>query len=829
MISTTTVKKIFKSKYVKLGFKILGVIVALWMVLLTALSFYISRNKQRIIATIKDKIETTVRGDISIGNIDVSVWKYFPHIGFEVNDISLKDSLYHQPLAEAKLVQCRLNVFEFLTSDPVISRVTVSDGLFHLFVDSNGYNNSYLLAGKKKDSTTVKKSGKPIIIKNIALVNMRFISEHAIKQKRYALDIEKANASIKREDSLLLIDLNVNCFIHQLGFNLAKGSYLDSTTVNANWKIKVDTKNKEVKVEPSAAVINNNDFIISALFHLKDSLWFSIHAKADELLYKDGQKLLTARIQRKVGFIDVTKPLKIEATISGPLAYRQDPYVYVVCTATDNELQTPITTFTGSNFIGIYTNRVNNALLSSDENSVIYFRSFNGKWGDINLTADSIRVSNLAKPTLHCKFHAQCTFPQLDDNLSLESVGLDDGTAELNILYNGPLTANPAMLGKVSGSIKIANGTVEYLPRNLAFTNCNGLIYFAENNLQVQQLTCDYKSNHFEINANGNQFGRLAMSDSGKITMVCNIKSPSVNLNDFKDAFANRRMGAVRHKKKKFGVTVSNIDNLLQKGDLIFNLNIDEVQLDHFKGQNLAAAVSFYENDWHINKAYIQFAGGSLNINANASQSQSSMLTHAVLDMKDVDVSKTFYAFDDFGQDDITHANIQGRLTTHTDINLQLNNKGAIIPGSMNGKVDFSIKNGSLVNFPPVMNIGKYAFKNRNLNDVRFAEIKNNLTIQNHIVTIPRMEVASSVIRMFVEGTYGFKAPTDILIQVPLSTLKSHEDSVRLQKKGVDAKVGPSIYLHAKTNKDGKIKIGLDLFGSKKKKKKAEKDKAVEN
>ena len=74
------------------------------------------------------------------------------------------------------------------------------------------------------------------------------------------------------------------------------------------------------------------------------------------------------------------------------------------------------------------------------------------------------------------------------------------------------------------------------------------------------------------------------------------------------------------------------------------------------------------------------------------------------------------------------------------------------------------------------------------------------------------MEIQSTVLSMFVEGTYNMKKGADLSIQVPLSNLKGANSDSLLTNKGVDSKTGISARLRAKTGDDGKLKISWDPF-----------------
>ncbi len=74
------------------------------------------------------------------------------------------------------------------------------------------------------------------------------------------------------------------------------------------------------------------------------------------------------------------------------------------------------------------------------------------------------------------------------------------------------------------------------------------------------------------------------------------------------------------------------------------------------------------------------------------------------------------------------------------------------------------------------------------------------------------MQILSSVVTIYVEGTYGFQGGTDMSVQVPLSNLKKREKDIKDVKISDDTKLGPSVFLRIRDNNDGKIQIAYDPF-----------------
>jgi hypothetical protein len=231
-----------------------------------------------------------------------------------------------------------------------------------------------------------------------------------------------------------------------------------------------------------------------------------------------------------------------------------------------------------------------------------------------------------------------------------------------------------------------------------------------------------------------------------------------------------------------------------------------------FQATNIKAAVVLKNNTIIFDSVSLNHASGSIMLSGfvKSEEPNNSLNIHTVIN--NVDIDKMLFSFENFGQDAITEKNIRGKFKADVNFLGSMNNDQEMVPGSMDGNVEFSLKNGELIDFEPVENISKKVFKNRNFSDVRFAELKDRFDIKGSAIKINRMEIESTVITLFVEGIYDTKKGTDMSIQVPLSNLKARSDDTIPAIRGVNSKTGLSVRLRAKTGGDGKLKITWDPF-----------------
>ena len=177
------------------------------------------------------------------------------------------------------------------------------------------------------------------------------------------------------------------------------------------------------------------------------------------------------------------------------------------------------------------------------------------------------------------------------------------------------------------------------------------------------------------------------------------------------------------------------------------------------------------------------------------------------IQLQQLNIQQLFRAFDNFGQDGMTADNLRGNLTATVHISTQLRKRNSrVVREGMNGHMDFSLKNGAIVNHKGLAQVKVLFLKDRDMSNIRFDELKDRIDIYPHSLYINRMEIQSTAVTLFVEGLYDFeKKNTDILIQVPLSNMKKRDKDYKAKNKGVNAKTGRSVLIRAENDDKGEV------------------------
>lgn len=772
--------------------------------LFAVLSVYIELNKKEILADFGSQLSKKINGRISYSDADISVWKSFPFVGLQVSDAKLADST-GMPLLSLEEISLRVSILQYFRKKTKLNNVSLRNGYLHLLTDSTGYTNKYLF-DRKPDSNQQKNE---VELNSIKLDNVRVIVENRQKNKRFDVAFKELNADISTPGDIIKINIDQESLVHGLGFNLAKGSYLKDQLLKGYTKLRYSKKQSMLSFDDPDMKLNGHPYAMKGNFWFNaDS--FALEIKTRQAPFEKLKGIFAENIFSDLEKVRVEKPLDVTANLGGSMAYKTVPKVTASWKVTNSLVVVPVATLTACSFNGSFTNEVTKGLAYTDENSGVTISDFSGNWEGILLKSEKITINNLVQPVADMNLRSATALASLNDKLGLRTISFLGGTAALNFSYKGPLRKDVSIIDNISGNLKFSNGTIKYLPRDFTFNNCNGNILFSSDILRADDLRFDLGSNHFNVDLAGTNLSALSSTDPGKAVIQCNVSTPVLNLGELRSLFASKKQVSGKGTGKIIAAT-NKIDNALDHGQLKIQLNAGSIHFKNFNGRNLKGLVAFYGNDVQLSGVSIDHAEGNMVLDAKISDLGVLHSTAAQVKLNNVDVAKVFKAFDDFGQDGISAQNLRGRLNANTNIAMSMDDAGNIIPGSMKGTVAFRLNNGALIDYEPMQNIKSFVFKNKDMGHIAFAELKNKLEINNYKIKIPRMEIQSTAIGMFVEGVYDLKkTESKINIQVPLKGLKKRDSSYVPQNIGLNTKAGTSIYLEGKNDKTGKVKIGLN-------------------
>lgn len=783
-------------------------------------------NKKAIIQRVTTTINQKIKGDVSFGNIDITLFSSFPSFAVKLENVSIKDSMFAQhghTFLQAENIYAKIGFLSIIKLKPEPKKLMLENATVYFFKDSLGYTNEYLLQSKQKDSLQKKPAGNSMIDK-IELSQVRFIKDDQQKDKLFDFTIKKIKCKTDEEAGETIFHLDNEILVNALAFNVAKGSFIKGKTFKGDFDVHLNNREKLMHFENINVKLDEQAFVFNGKFYFTEVPTFKLELAVNNVLYSFAKTLVTEKIAKGLSVVSMDKPINVTGSIEGSLN-GGEPLIQMQWSTKDNALKTPLLDFEHTAFSGKFTNQLNPSLHRQDENTRIELFGFSGEWNGLVFTAKDVVADNLSVPMVKTAFQCKASFEQLNNILGSDALQFQTGNASMDLTYNGPVFNNKQNNTFVNGTVNISNGEILYGPRNVLLKNCNGSIVFLNSDVFVNKLQTNVLGNEITMQGAAKNILNLVDIDPGKVDISWSIFSPKLNLHDLLPIFSNENKVVQNTKasKAKLPKLAKKIDDLLAFGNITLAAKTPLLLYQKFQGENIDAKLSLIKNKWTIQKASLQHAGGSMNITGEFDgSSKQKIATRAAVTMQNMDIQKLMYAFNDFGQDAIGYKNLKGKFSAAINVDAALNGKLEVVPASVGGTVDFSIKKGALDNFEPILKLQELVFKKRDFSHVEFAELKDKLIIKDREITINRMEVRSSAISFFVQGIYSMKGNTNLSIQVPLSNLKKKKADYKPENTGASKGGGMSVYIRAKPDKKGEIKFSYDVFGRFRKKKLAE-------
>lgn len=796
-------KTVFKTFVILLGILLTALIVAF---------VYVNLNKKYFLNAIAQELNKNLHGGtLTIAGMETAFLSGFPGISVSLKNVVVRDSLYKNhkhTLLDARNFNVTVNPFALFTGTIAINKIGIEHATIYLYTDSTGYSNTFIFKKVEKPKKNIDKNSSSITeVRHISLKQVNFILENQKGHKLFHFSVEDLKGKMDYPGENWTANLNLKVLANDMAFNSLQGSFIKNKLLEGTIAANYNNANGLIIVSPNVLNIGGDPFTISAKFDLvKNPGNFTINIVNDNILWKHAAALLSPNITTSLNRYDLKNPIAVKAVIAGSFNNGGDPAIDVSCSVKNNTVTIPQVTIDSCSFQAAFTNNYINGNGRNDKNSAIKFYHLRGNYVQVPFVIDTGVISNLIKPIAVGVIKSNFMVSKLNRLLG-QTLNFTKGTADLNLKYKANIEDFELVKPVFGGTVNIKNADINYLPRKLNFKNTSVSINFSGEDLLLKNIHLQSGKSIVYMEGSVKNFLNLYYTAPEKILIDWQIKSPQLYLGEFLGFLGSKRSMAVK-KKNNSGNFADQLNTVLEKGKANMHLHIDKAFYFKFSATDVNADLLLSEDGINLKNISAKSSGGSFKLNGSVAQNASSNHFTINADVDNVNISNFFYSFDNFGLKDFTYKNLKGFLTLKSNISGNVSNQGSIVPRSINGTVNLNLKKGALVNFEPIMKVGKFAFPFRNLKNITIDNLDGKFDLHGDKITINPMLINSSVLNMNVAGVYGFTKGTDIALDVPLRNPKK-DQAITDQQEIKDRRMkGIVLHVLASDDDNGKIKIG---------------------
>ena len=734
-------------------------LMAVFLLLSTALYFLQDKLIDKAIGELNKNLEVPM----SVNKVEFAFWSSFPNISVDLLDVIIPGRHKKTVLLTSEKFNLRFNPLDLLGGDYNLKQINITKGELNLQIDSLGRENFDIIKNtKERNDSDFRLALQAVRLKQM---NVRYQNKATKQDYTSYVDLISLSGELSTNEFEMLTQGDIQVLnALSSGIPLIKNQRLEF-----DLSLSVD-KSKGVTKIPTAVInIGGLPFEIDGYVH-PDSLWFNIKSKeiqltdAVEKLALKGSKETLNKFQGK-GVLD------FELQIFGGTASAAPVNINCLFAIKDGQLREPIENIKLSNI------QLKGHYLKTDENPeelVLENISLISETGPFR---GALSIVDFNAPTYSGFAHGKINLSSANRIFGFPGIAEVKGFVNISsdFLASENMRNQTIVLRKCNGTVDFENVVLQLLEDKRRFEKINGKVDFTKQNLQVANFSLLVNKTDMTLRGKmSNVFNYLY--NEGSLGLSMKLSAANILLTDLGSTSKEQKKAAQKTfalPEKIKGSLYVDVKNLnYEKHDfrnVRGDLNIDERNLD-FNYISLVNSGSRIEGGLTISELQPE----SFDISLNAYSSG-------------IDIQQAFREWDNFYQDVLLAENMEGSAALKLSFRGLFDLQTGLEYPSVNSNMELRISNGNIKNASIMDDISKsikdspakYVLGKKNLQilekrlkSISFESLKNTITINNSVVTVPKMFISSSVLDMNVSGTHTFDNDIDYRFDFKFRDLK---------------------------------------------------------
>ncbi len=757
------IKKKKIGKFWKYLIRIFLSILIFFVVLIGTATLIIYFSQEKIKKFIVSEINKELKTEIKVKDVDLSLFHKFPFVSLTFTDVTAKDAITSTnkgDLLIAEHVYLQFNIWDLFTKDYKIKRIDIKNATLTLLVYKDSTDNYHFWkADTTKSNDKFSFDLQKVVLDN---VNLRYIN-FAADQDYSALAKDMVVKGKFRNDDYSMY-VNGDLFINYI--NITGVKYLPSKNSTIDLVLHVNEKSSTYTFKEGGVNIGNLKFDLTG-----------------DLIYTDIKHNLSLKITgadlKLQSFLDeIPKNYRkyfekykgkgefyFNAAIVGSFAGKDDPVITIDFGISKGEIIQSESDISLENvsFTGKFTNGYKKDLSTSQLEIKNFYAVLKS-----GIFSGNLLVKNFTKPSIELIMNAKMDLKDLHEFLKPENITSLSGSMDLKVSFRGTpdastgFTAQDFLNSKTSGTLKISNTELTLKDDPRKYTNINGDYVFNNNDLVVNKMSGKILSSDFSLKGYfRNLLSYLFLKDQ-PLMIDADLISVNTNLDELLKSNTNNKDSAYK-------LTFSN------KLNVKLNVDIGKLTFNKFSSTSISGKVLLKDMQLLISPLSFSAVDGKMTglVMIDGSQ-KNKLLISCEAKITDVNITKLFYEFNNFGQTSLKDENLKGSITSEIQFASVWSKELKPDMDKIYAKANITIKDGELLNYAPMKGLSKFIKVNA-LNDVKFATLHNQIEIKNKTITFPAMDIKSTAIDIVASGEHKFDNSINYSIKLLLSELMARK------------------------------------------------------
>jgi hypothetical protein len=743
---------------------ILGTVIV-FVVLVCAAGVFTSLKKDQIATVVLDKFNNYIDTKISYSSLRINLWSAFPDVSATFNNILIRPSAGYakkefvkedsDTLLFASHLSVSVDMFSLLTGKTVIKGISVRNGVANLLTDSRGNTNFRVFSEDDE-----KASGSNVKLSNLSARGMkvRYYDRQSDVNIKGSVDNSSLDGEILGSGIDLTADVSLLLDKSEIyGFTLPEAQ--------AYARITLFKTNTSVNFREGSLKMGDLIFSITGTTDYRNK-WLDLTMKGQDIDISDISSSLPPQYAEYLAGIKPGGKMAVSCFIKGPYGSKGTPHFDISYDLKKGRLvhdQSGIDvnnlTLRGRITNGVKNSRKTFALSIDTLSAALGAAYFNG----------SFRLENADNPFVRVSLNGDLVFNDLRKYIKTKSFDSREGAISGNLRMKGYLPSGKkfsfADITQLNpnANLQLADFGADFPDLGLSFNNVSGKIRLTDE-LRVEDLCMTILGQKYCFNCVLGNFTDWITGGGAMLDVTGDISA---------DIFIPSAFAATQKKNTEKNSENKSVSIFPSDVKAYINFHADSLINKDFHARNFNATLSYKPFVVSFNNLTAECLDGSISGDMLAGlRSDGTYLAKGAFNLNSINIQKSFDSFHNFGQKFIVGKNLAGSISGNVSVLYQMDKNFNINYPSLIGEAHAVVVDGKLIDFKPVEELSKFIELDE-LKNISFSKMENDLFVRNSTLTIPKMEITSSVGWFSLYGNHYFSGDYTYHIRVLLSEILS--------------------------------------------------------
>jgi hypothetical protein len=711
--------------------------------------------KKYVITELNKQLNTEVLIDTK--DIDFSIIKNFPYASVDFRHLKAMDAVsskQKKTLFKAEAISFQFSLVDMFRKNYRIRKLVLDQVLLDIRIDKDGNDNYHFW----KSSSDTTSGNTAFALEKIEMRQIRVLYDDRKSGQNMDIAIHKAdlsgqfsekNYSLKSTGELFVESLGTDSINYLKKKNVQVDLLLDVNNVSSSYKFGLSKlKIEDLLIDLSGEILNASTAPV-----------VNMALKGEDMNINSILSLIPKQYKKEIEQYKSTGDFYFNATIQGAYTDKQSPQIiadFGMRNATIKQVKENIM-LDQVNLKGHYTNGDQKKIPSS-----LTLIPFSARIRNERIQGE-VSIMNFDNPSVHGKVKADFNLSELQQFVKVDTIERISGQVMIDAVFKADhRNAQTGLYKEVTtaGDLKIKGMNLHIKNNILRFSNINGDFKFNNNDLVVNEFSGNISQSDFELKGFFRNIVGYALKDKEDIDVEATLNSHNINLNELLANKAEDKAGGSKY-KLKFSEHIN----------VNLNSEIEQLHFRKFEARDIKGIVKLKDKKLVVDPIAFSTMSGNITTSGVVDGSDTSrIIVTCFSDVNRINISQMFYQFENFGQSTITDKNIKGIATFKIRFGTELTPELDMNMDKLTSSIDLSIENGELNNVESMKSLSRF-IDLKELENIRFATLKNQIEIRNQMIHIPKMEIRSSALDLTASGTHSFDNKINYRIKLALNDL----------------------------------------------------------